>query len=292
MQIAEIENDKTKEIEYLKQILVLNDTLYNIENQKQTNRLFFEFETKKKELQIKNLETKQQAAKKQFNIILFFSILIFSILTIFLIIIQKRYSITKHQKLKIEEQHIILQNKNKEILDSINYAYLIQKALITSQGKLSFFIIEQMKLNSIVLFFKPRDIVSGDFYWAQQSNNAIYLAVCDSTGPGVPGAFMSVLNINLLYEAIKVRDISQTNEILTYIRQMLKKNISFESEQSDGMDGCLIKFSVDNPQKIDYSAAFNAPVVIRNNEILELKADRKPIGNSLHDDKFNISLLN
>lgn len=98
--------------------------------------------------------------------------------------------------LEISHQKEIIEEKQKEIVDSINYAK-IQYALLAHDNLLS------KNLPEHFVLFKPKDIVSGDFYWATEHHGKFYLAVCDSTGHGVPGAFMSLLNIGFLSEAIK-----------------------------------------------------------------------------------------
>jgi serine phosphatase RsbU (regulator of sigma subunit) len=123
--------------------------------------------------------------------------------------------------------------------------------------------------------------VSGAFYWAtskvassSNTTNTFYLAVCDSTGHGVPGAFMSLLNISFLNEAINEKGIEAPNEVFNHVRQRLIENIGQEGAQ-DGMDATLIKIA---GNKIEYAAAYNAPVVIRKGEIVECGYDKMPIG--------------
>lgn len=161
---------------------------------------------------------------------------------LFLVFVINRYRVIKKQKHKIEEQKKLVEIKNKEILDSINYASIIQRTLITEEGKIKDFILNNLQLSDFFIFFKPKDLVSGDFYWATSTENGFYLAVCDSTGHGVPGAFMILLNINLLNEAINVRGIEMPNEIFSFIRQQLIQNFSQDEEKKDGMDGTLFYF--------------------------------------------------
>src|SRR6185503_15810899 len=118
---------------------------------------------------------------------------------------------------------------------------------------------------------KPKDIVSGDFYWATKHGEKFYLAICDSTGHGVPGAFMSLLNIGFLSEAINEKDIEQPDLVLEHVRQRLVDNISKEG-QKDGFDGILM--CIDNKNnKITYAAANNAPLLVSNTTVTELNSD-------------------
>jgi serine phosphatase RsbU (regulator of sigma subunit) len=132
--------------------------------------------------------------------------------------------------------------------------------------------------------------VSGDFYWSVEKDGCFYLAVCDSTGHGVPGAFMSLLNISFLNEAISEKNISLPNEVLNHTRKRLVENISSDGAQ-DGMDGILLCFDK-NKKEISYSAAHNAPVLVTNGTITELEADNMPIGLADRQDSFKHETLN
>lgn len=142
------------------------------------------------------------------------------------------------------------------------------------------------------MLYHPKDIVSGDFYWATKIGSAtsqkFYLAVCDSTGHGVPGAFMSLLNIGFLSEAINEKGIEKTNEVFNYVRKRLIENISKEGQQ-DGFDGILICFEKElnkKELKITYSAANNAPVLVRDGSLVELPCDRMPVGMGVKKEEF------
>jgi serine phosphatase RsbU (regulator of sigma subunit) len=170
----------------------------------------------------------------------------------------------------ITQQKAVVEEKQKEILDSIHYAQRIQKALLASDALLG------RHLPEYFVLYKPKDIVSGDFYWATEKGNGFYLAVCDSTGHGVPGAFMSLLNISFLNEAITEKNISEPNEVFNHARKRLIENISQEGQQ-DGMDGVLIKLE---QRALSYAASYNSPLVIRNKEMIELNADKMAVGAS------------
>lgn len=119
-----------------------------------------------------------------------------------------------------------------------------------------------------------------------------YLALCDSTGHGVPGAFMSLLNTSFLNEAINQKNILEPNEVLNYVRNKLIENVSQEGAR-DGMDGVLLKVAMENSStfnfQLSYAAANNSPVIIRNREIIELSYDKMPIGMSHTSNDFQLS---
>jgi len=171
---------------------------------------------------------------------------------------------------EIETQKRIVEEKQKEVLDSIRYAQRIQSALLASGRVLN------AQLGEHFILYKPKDIVSGDFYWAHAAGDAFYLAACDSTGHGVPGAFMSLLNIAFLNEAVAEKKLTAPNEVLEHVRKRLIENLS-EDEGQDGMDGVLLRLSGD---RLSYAAAHNAPFLIRNKELIELQADKMPVGKS------------
>lgn len=177
--------------------------------------------------------------------------------------------------------------KQKAIVDSITYAKRIQYTLLAHEDVL------KENLNVHFVLFKPKDIVSGDFYWATKivgsrndSGEKFYLAVCDSTGHGVPSAFMSLLNISFLNEAITEHRIVQPDLVLNHARQRLTTSVSKDRAQ-DGMDGVLLCFDKSNAT-ISYAAAYNSPVLISNGEIRELPSDKMPIGQGIKQDTFTL----
>lgn len=179
------------------------------------------------------------------------------------------YRQKKRANLEISRQKAELEIRNKEVFDSITYAKRIQFTLLANDELLAHHIPDHF------VYFKPKDIVSGDFYWASASNNGdFFLASCDSTGHGVPGAFMSLLNTSFLNEAVNEKDIHQPGEILDYVRERLVKSVSKEGAQ-DGMDATLLRFS---DGRITYAAANNNPVIVRNGTLTELSADKMPVG--------------
>lgn len=233
---------------------------------------------------------------KNRTIYLFILALAFVLVLIFFVFRSNRQ---KHKANQIiSKQKELVEQKNEEILSSINYAKRIQQTLLAHDEflfenirQLSYDQLKTEEKNYFVLF-NPKDIVSGDFYWATKTESAkskkFYLAVCDSTGHGVPGAFMSLLNIGFLSEAINEKGIEKPNEVFNYVRKRLIENISKEGQQ-DGFDGILICFekSANSAElKITYSAANNAPVLIQNGHLVDLPCDRMPVGMGVKKEEF------
>ena len=180
----------------------------------------------------------------------------------------------------ILKQKEIIEEKQKEILDSINYAKRIQFSLLASDTLLSNNFPEHFVL------FKPKDVVSGDFYWATPTPDGFVFITADCTGHGVPGAFMSLLNISKLSQVINENKITRPDLILNNIRTEIIKALNAEGseESKDGMDAVLCKLDVKN-LKLQYAAANNAFYIIRDGNLLTCKADKMPVGKG-HDDSI------
>jgi len=161
--------------------------------------------------------------------------------------------------------------KNKDITDSIHYAKRIQQALFPQH------IMDERK--DILIFYRPKDIVSGDFYWFARVAEKEFIAAVDCTGHGVPGAFMSIIGSNILTKIVKEYKMTKPSEILfmlnSELRDTLKSNSS-DDEVKDGMDLSLIGIDL-NLNKVEYAGAMNSIYLIRNEKLTEFKADRNSI---------------
>jgi len=169
--------------------------------------------------------------------------------------------------LKIEQQKI-------NITDSIHYASRIQKALLTPYEEL------RRLLPSYFIFNKPKDIVSGDYYWVSDAEDKVIVALADCTGHGVPGAFMSILGISILNEIVSKSETIIASEVLNELRGNLIKSLRQTGESDEARDGmemalCVVDFE---NQKLQYSGAFRPLYLIRDKELQEIKGDSMPIG--------------
>lgn len=267
---------------YHQMYIVYRDSIDNEETRKKTVETEMTYAFEKKEAAAKAEQDKKDAVaaeEKQKEKTVRYSVIGGLLLVLMvLVIVFRSLKITRKQKVVIEQQKHLVEESRKEIVDSINYAKRIQMALLASKDLLD------RNLPPHFVFFNPKDIVSGDFYWATEHDNKFYLAICDSTGHGVPGAFMSLLNIGFLSEAIKEKDILEPHEVFNYVRQRLITSIGNEGQQ-DGMDAVLICMDK-NKQRITYAAANNEPVLIRNNEIIILPKDKMPVGKGERNESF------
>jgi serine phosphatase RsbU (regulator of sigma subunit) len=183
------------------------------------------------------------------------------------------------QKEVVEKQKAIVEEAHKEITDSINYAERIQRSFLATKQMLD------ANLNEYFVFFQPKEAVSGDFYWAGKLANGNFAIVnADSTGHGVPGAIMSILNISSIESAVKdklTKPADVFNETRKLIIERLKKDGSPEGGK-DGMDASLISINA-NKTKMAYVAAQNPIWVIRNGELTEIKPEKMPVGKHEND---------
>ncbi len=194
----------------------------------------------------------------------------------------RRYKNSQEKNRIIAEQKLLVEEKNREILDSIHYAKIIQQSLMTSRE-----IIEKLFPGNS-LFFLPKDIVSGDFYWAHETETYSFLAICDCTGHGVPGAFMSLMNISFLNEAIKEKGIFEPGDVLTFVREKLLQALP---NANDGMDATLLRFEKKDGKlglksPIFYAAANNEPLIWRDNLLNKQAKDKMPVGKGYVQQNF------
>lgn len=224
----------------------------------------YEITRKDNELEEKNAALAQSRSQR--------NILLAGIISVAMLLIVALWAIRAKKKsnLLLAEQKKLVEEKQQDILDSIHYAHRIQSALLSYDELI------KENLDSHFILHKPKDIVSGDFYLAWKNQFGFYLAVCDSTGHGVPGAFMSLLNSTFLNEALREKQLEHPDEIFNYVRGRLIESISKE-EHKDGFDGILFRIT---PNKIEYAAAGNAPVVVRKGIFSKLDYDRMPVGKS------------
>jgi serine phosphatase RsbU (regulator of sigma subunit)/uncharacterized protein HemY len=173
--------------------------------------------------------------------------------------------------------------KQKELItDSISYASKIQNAVLPQNDY-----IDKVMQEHFILY-RPRDIVSGDFYWLSQRNDKLVIAAADCTGHGVPGAFMSMLGVSFLNEIVNKSNVLQANEILDKLRINVISSLhqaEKEGQPKDGMDIALCIIDKKNG-KMQFSGAHNPAYFFRDGELIELKGDRMPIGIHIkHNDK-------
>jgi serine phosphatase RsbU (regulator of sigma subunit) len=207
-----------------------------------------------------------------------------SILMVYAIVLIKIRSLRKRAEelaeevrkatITILEQKEKIELKNKDIMDSINYALRIQQAILPDEKKWERLLPDSFKL------YLPKDVLAGDFYWLEENKDYIYVAAADCTGHGVPGAMVSVVCSSALTKAVLEDKLTDTNEILDRVREIvIEKMSSNEGQLRDGMDVCLVRINKNNRKEIQYSGANRPLYIIKANGVLEeLSPDKQPIG--------------
>ena len=240
-------------------------------------------------------------------VLIFFTILIFSlqkINNVYEDIVLKQKKDIEKQRDFAEMQHKEILKQKEQITDSIRYARRIQKAMLPNNEY-----IENL-LSEYFIFFKPKDIVSGDFYFFAQKGSLIYIVAADCTGHGVPGAFMSMLGISFLNSLINVENksaiklpfagefvnkISEFKEkertaagILNDLREMVKSALRQRGSNSEPKDGMDIALCIYDTKKmtLQYAGAHNPLYLFRDHKLIEYKADRMPIGIHIKEKAF------
>lgn len=188
------------------------------------------------------------------------------------------------EKKLVEDQKLLIETKHKEITDSIKYAERIQRSFLASHELLN------QKLTDYFVYYQPKDVVSGDFYWASELKNRDFaIAIADSTGHGVPGAIMSILNISSLEKAIETE--VSPEAILNETRKIIVKRLEKDGSLEGGKDGMDCSLLVLNEHKttLKIAAANSIVYVLREGELIELIGDKMPVGK--HDkDHIDFSL--
>lgn len=215
----------------------------------------------KKEIIAKNEQRKQQY-------IIWTIAIGFLLIGLFLIIVIRRWRISKRQNEVIEKQKEFIEKEKQATEDSINYAKNIQKAAFPTINE-----VKQVIPNNFILF-KPKDIVSGDFYWASTLGNKKIIALADCTGHGVPGAFMTLISLSILNQII-AEGISSTKEILEQLHFRLQKRLSKTSKHGLDIAICLIE-----NEKLTFSGVHIPIYHVRNGNLVEIKGQKFQLGSN------------
>ncbi len=187
--------------------------------------------------------------------------------------VQERTKEIAEQNTMLEDQKNQIAAKNEDILDSIKYAKRIQNTILPSEKLLSSHFKEHF------VFYRPKDIVSGDFYWMREVGDKVVWSAVDCTGHGVPGAFVSIVGNNGLVRTVNEFKLQQPNLILDKLRELVVEAFKAQGERDvkDGMDLALVSLD-QKTNKLMYSGANNPLLIIRGKKIIEVKADKQPIG--------------
>lgn len=196
--------------------------------------------------------------------------------------VRQRTAEVLRQKEEIEVQSKQIEELYNQVTDSILYAKRIQEAILPSDDEIKKY------LDEFMIFFRPKDIVSGDFYWFAHKDDRSVIVAADCTGHGVPGALMSMIGSSLLNEIVNDKGVTQPSEILIALKAGVIKALNQSGETGETKDGMDIALAtIDRTNKVvEYAGAYNPFFLIRKQEIIEIKADRQPIGIHFNDKPF------
>jgi len=255
-----------------------NDSVYNGNNaQKITEmELNYQFESKEKESKLLQELTNERFKRTVFAAV---SVGLILLIIVFLIGRANRQRKRANEQLTISNNAIRIQKEElethkKEITDSINYAKRIQESILPPESYW------KDCLPDSFIFYRPKDIVSGDFYWIEQKGDTVCFAAVDCTGHGVPGALMSVVGFNLLTQAVNEMNLTVPSEILKHLDHGVTKTLR-QSEDGkgvkDGMDLSLCSLNL-KTNELQYAGAYNSLYYVNNGVFKEIKSDKFPIG--------------
>lgn len=263
----------------------IKDSILNEESQKQIAEMGIRYDSEKKDKELlkKDVEINKQQAETENRRFQRNAFLVgFSLVLLLLLYVYKNYREKKkaNNELEeknsfIEEQKKIVEDKNEKITDSINYAQRIQQAILPSMES-----VKELFPESFVLF-KPKDVVSGDFYWVHEiSTHEFLIAAVDCTGHGVPGALMSIMGYNLLEQIVKGQKINEPAKILDSLSELIITSLKQTGELNgvkDGMDIALCKINCLS-NELEFAGAHNPLYIVNGEVVTEIKADRKSVG--------------
>ncbi len=311
--------DYQKALDYHEKYFEVHDSIFSENSETQVANLQILFETGKKEKEIEFLtldkeitdrKIKEQRLKNQLYLlgVIGLFVIIFFIIRSNMIrkkanialnaknaeinqqkeeIITQNESLTQ-QKEEILTQKTVIEDSHSKITSSITYAKSIQTAMLPTEEALN------NCFTSYFILFKPKDMVSGDFYYVKKINNNTIFAVADCTGHGVPGAFVSMLGISLLNEIVKNDEMKQANKILEELRTMVKislKQTGKKRESKDGMDIALCIYD-ENNDVLEYAGANNNLYIVNNQgSLIDYKSDRQPIGIYVKEREFTNNII-
>jgi tetratricopeptide (TPR) repeat protein len=290
-------------LKYYREFVSIKDSLFNSENTAKLveEEMRYGFDQKEREMLLEQQRrdiVHEESNKRQRLQKIYMGIGLVLCLVI-LFVVWRGLQARKRANRIISEQKDLVEEKNKEILDSIRYAQHIQEAILPAKAYMDGF------LNDYFIYYLPKDIVSGDFYWAEQFDDLVLFAAVDCTGHGVPGAFVSIVAHNNLNRCVKEFGLREPAAILDKLNLLVNETLRQRRDESavkDGMDIalCSLRRLPDGSTELQYAGANNSMFLFaakdslpqsflaaedseNRNAVFEIKPDRQPVGNFLED---------
>lgn len=284
----------------------MKDSLFNEQSAKQLQEMETKYQTEKKQQEIEKqkLTIDKQDAQARSQRIMLFAMLGGLVLVILIAVqvfrgykqkkkanellsaknqeIEEKNIHLNQANVEISEQKAEIEEKNLNIMDSIRYAKRIQQTILPRDQ-----FVEKLMPQSFILY-KPKDIVSGDFYWVENVNQKVYVSAVDCTGHGVPGAFVSIVGYNSLNRTLMEFKLEKPGEILNKLNDLVVDTFvrHSDSDVKDGMDMSLISFDL-KTKELEFAGAQNPLYIVNEDGIQEITANKQPIGSSLEPKHFD-----
>ena len=295
--LYEAKGEYKKALENHKLYIDYRDSLVNEETKEQTLQQQMTYDFEKKEAvakaehqkEIENQKVLSDEKSRKQNLVIVFVAIGLILVLIFAAFIFRSLRVTRKQKHIIEHQKHVVEEHQKEIIDSITYAKRLQQAILPSTEEINKYLPEHF------ILYKPKDIVAGDFYWLHVVNDLIFIAAADSTGHGVPGAMVSVVCSNALNRAVDEFHLTDTGKILDKTRELVLETFAKSGEEiKDGMDISLLCIH-QAKMEVTWSGANNPLWYITNSAdsssdegstLIEIKANKQAIGRTENPSPF------
>jgi serine phosphatase RsbU (regulator of sigma subunit)/Tfp pilus assembly protein PilF len=273
--------DYSNAYKYITLHYAVKDSILNAKTAEQIANAEARYESEKKEAEIALLKKNSELSEKEKEIheletnrmIMGLTLGVILLLT-FAGFVYYNLRQKKAANLTLQQQNKEISHQKQEITDSINYARRIQESILPPDDHVS------SRLPDSFILYKPKDIVSGDFYWVEKLDDHVLFAAVDCTGHGVPGALMSVVGLNLLNQAVHERRLTRPSDILSFLDAGVNNTLRQSSEGNsvkDGMDLALCSYDPAT-NLLQYAGAYNSLYIVQDNELKEIKADKFPIG--------------
>ena len=281
-------NNPKEALKYYEEFVMLRDSLFDKEKQREVGKQEAKFEFEKQKAKEEALRAQQKAIEdarieqekavarereKNQRFVTYAIAFGLLLISIFTLVIFKRLKIAKEQQALIKEQKKTIEKNRNQMLDSIEYSKSIQQRIFLTYDEL------KALLPNSFLYFRPKDVVSGDFYWAHKKGSKVYFSVADCTGHGVPGAFMTLISLNLI-NAIILEDIKDTADLLERLHVKLKERLtsSEEEQMKHGLDIAMCSYDYETGI-LEFSGLHNPLYIINaENELREIKGDNLFLG--------------
>jgi serine phosphatase RsbU (regulator of sigma subunit) len=279
LRLYEDAGDHKKALELMHIYIANKDSLLNEKNGNSMEEMLTLYQSSQKDREIEQLNDEKTVAESELarsRVIIFSSIGVAVLIFILVLVLWKGNAAKRKANRKLAQAYSAIEATNMQITDSINYSKRIQTAILPPIDLLS------KSLKNFFIYYAPKDIVSGDFYWFSEINDKLYFVVVDCTGHGVPGALMSMIGNTLLTKIINQLEVSDPGEILNQLNQGVKHSLrqsgSDVVSQDDGMDVSICCIDKKDPSVLKYACANHSIFIKVNGKVTELTGDIYSIG--------------